>query len=63
MSVTFGNNLIDVSTGEDINYAPSLLFCCIFFSCCTASMADVVIREMQGENRIEHELVVNVLVL
>lgn len=42
---------------------PRSYFVASFFSCCTASMADVVIREMQGENRNEHELVVNVLVL
>lgn len=63
MSVTLGNNQIGASTEEKMKNTPAGLFCSVFLSCCTASMAEVVIREMKRGNRNEHELVVNVLVL
>ncbi len=63
MPVTLSNNQIGASTEEKMKNTPEALFCSTFFSCCTASMAEVVIREMKRGNRNERELVVNVLVL
>lgn len=58
-SVTFRNNLIDMSTGRilmtcsDFYFVPS-------FPCCAASLAEAAIREMKVENRNENKPVANV---
>lgn len=61
-SVTFRNNLIDMSAGR-ILITPPIHYFVQSFPCCAASMAETAIREMKVENRNENKPVANVPVL
>lgn len=61
-SVTFRNNLIDMSTARILITPPARYFV-PSFPCCAASMAEAAMGEMKVENRNENKPVVNVPVL